>query len=89
MGALPSPVEPKAFPMPAEEGLGFDDGQCCAPIEEPGQSDHSQAGRWGSPSWFRFAFLKQGQLPAQEEILRDQSGAVGKQQSNEGEQSAF
>ena len=75
--------------MPLEEGLRLDQGQGFPPIEEPRQRDHRQADRRGSPSWCNFSFLKQSELPAQEEIPGDQRGACGKQQSEEGEQYAF
>jgi hypothetical protein len=80
---FPSPENFESRATLLEEGLRLDlsfadHGQCSPPIEEAVQGNRSQAGRRGSPSWFRFAFLKQSQLPAEEKILRDQSGAVGK-----------
>jgi hypothetical protein len=42
-----------------------------APVEEARKDDHREPGRPGDLWWFRFALVKQCQLPAQEEILGD------------------
>jgi len=75
--------------MPFDEGLGLDHDQGVAPVEEPRQDYHRQAGRAGNSFWSRFSFLEQRRLVAQEEILRGQCRTGGKQQSKEMEQFAF
>ena len=52
--------------MPLDEGLGLDDDQGVAPIEEPGERDHRQPGCLGSSARFRFTLLEQPKLAAQE-----------------------
>ena len=46
--------------MPAAEGLGFDDYQPAAPVEESSQRDHRQSNPTGGPAaWLDVALLKQ------------------------------
>jgi hypothetical protein len=63
--------------MPFDESLRLNHDQGFSPIEEARQSDHREPGRAGDLWWFGFAFLKQDQLLAQEEILGDQGDAGG------------
>ena len=74
--ALPGPDEPGAGALPADDGLGLDDGDdLCPAVPEAGEQDpedsvgRSQAGTRRGP-------LEDGQLMAQREVLEHQ-GVLG------------
>ena len=61
--------------MPMEKGLGLDDSEDLAPIEPVTELDQRQAGRLGGTSWRLLAFLVEGELLTEKEILRRQRRA--------------
>ena len=66
---FPTPEKLGALAVPADEGSGRHDGQCVSPVEPATEPQQGQA-RWiGGPSGRDFAFLAEGELFAQEEIL--------------------
>ena len=58
-----------------EKGLGLDDSENLAPIEPVPEPDQHKAGRFGGTSWRLLAFLVEGKLLTEKEILRSQRGA--------------
>ena len=72
--------------MPFKERLRLDDDQSFTPIEEPGEQYHEGACGSGRTSRPHLAFLKQSELFPKEQVLGDESGAGGKEQANEREQ---
>lgn len=72
--------------MPPDKRLGLDDHQRVGPVEElrQGYQDQATSGR-DSPR-FGLSLLKQGKLPAQEQILSRQSSAAEEEHPENGEQ---
>jgi len=72
--------------MPSDESIRLHDHQDFAPIEEPREGDHRQSRRPWSVSRPGFAFLKEGKLLAEKQVLGDEGRATNEQQSEDGEQ---
>jgi hypothetical protein len=75
--------------MPLEECLWLDDDQSLTPIEESGEQDHYGARGRGRTSRPRLAFLKQSELFAKEQVLRNDGSARGNEQPDERKQPTF
>jgi len=58
-----------------EKGLGLDDSEDLTPIEPATEPDQRKAGRVGRTSWRLLAFLVEGELLTEKEILRRQRRA--------------
>jgi hypothetical protein len=72
---LPAPKQTKSLAMPMEKGLGLNDSEDLAPIEPVTEPDQRKAGRCGSTSWRLLAFLVEGELLTEKEILCSQRRA--------------
>src|SRR5215813_14245095 len=72
---LPAPEQTKSLAMPLEKGLRLDDSEDLAPIEPVTEPDQHKAGRRGGTSWRLLAFLVEGELLTEKEILRSQRRA--------------
>jgi len=72
---FPAPEQTKSLVMPMEKGLGLNNSEDLAPIEPVTEPDQRKAGRLGGTSWRLLAFLVEGELLTEKEILRSQRGA--------------
>lgn len=72
---LPSPEEPEALAMPADQSVRLDDHQSIFPVEHPRPDDESVASRVRQPLRLHFVFLIKGQLLSQKQVLGYQRGA--------------
>jgi hypothetical protein len=83
--ALPGPDEPEAGPLPADDGVGLDDGEGLRPaVPQVGEEDPEQAvGR--AQAWTPRGALQDCQLMAQREVLEHQ-GAVGPDHTEEADE---
>jgi len=68
--AFPTPEQLEALAVPMDEGSRRHDGQSAAPIETAAEPQQGQARRLGGPAGLDSALLVDGELLAQEEILR-------------------
>jgi hypothetical protein len=66
---LPTPQQPEALAVPADERFGFDIPQSRAPREHVAQSRHNPPRGIGGASRLNLSLLKECQLLAQEQIL--------------------
>ena len=80
--ALPGPYEPEAGALPADDGLGLDDGDDLRPaVPEAGEQDPEHSvGR--SQAWAWCGALEHAELMAQREVLEHQ-GAAGCEHAEE------
>ena len=72
--AFPTPEKLEAFAMPTDEGLGRHEGQGVSPIEASAEPHERQAGWIVESARPDLAFLIEGELFAQEEILGGKRG---------------
>jgi len=80
--ALPGPEQPEAGAVPANDGLGLDDGDGLPPAApQAGQPDPQQP-IGGSQAWTRSGALEDGQLVPQGEVLEHQ-GPLGRDPTEE------
>ena len=78
--ALPGPDEPEAGALPADDGLGLDDGDDLRPaVPEAGEQDPEHP-VGGAQAWTRRGALEDSQLVPQREVLEHQ-GAAGSEQA--------
>ena len=78
----PAPEQAKAFPMPADESLGLDDGQRLSPGEPSGKYDESQLRGSLRPARLNLALQIQSQLLAKQEVRSGQSAPGSKTESD-------
>lgn len=72
--------------MPLKEGVRLDGYESFAPIEKLGQGDHDGTCGRRRAYRLRLAFLEQGEPLAKEQILGNDGGVGGKEQSDQREQ---
>jgi hypothetical protein len=72
--------------MPSHESFRLHDHQRVAPVEELRKPDRGQTKRGRCPAWPCLAFLEQGELFPEEQILGHQGDTSAKEQSDEGRQ---
>ena len=71
---IPAPEKLEAFAMPTDEGFGRHDGQGVSRVEASAEPHEGQAGGIVESARPDFAFLIEGELFAQEEILGGKRG---------------
>src|SRR5262249_4453975 len=74
--ALPGPEQPEAGAVPANDGLGWDDGNGLRPAVPQAREQDPEEAVARSQAWARRGTPEDGQLVAQGEVLEHQ-GVVG------------
>ena len=80
--AFPAPHQLEPGPLPADHGLGFDQGEGVSPGAPYSAQEDPEQPVGGSQAWPRRGALEDGQLVPQREILED-PGAAGCEHTEE------
>src|SRR5215469_17369071 len=75
----PTPIAPPPLPMPANHRFGLHDEQRLAPAPEPATNQDPEPSIDVRQPWPRVLTLKDGELLAKANVLRDQGGSGRKQ----------
>ena len=67
--ALPGPIEPEAGPLPADDGLGLDDGEDVGPAAPQSVEEDPEEAVAVVQAWTRRGALEDGQLVPQRQIF--------------------